>query len=630
MSPDRPHSDDSSRQNPPANNMEDTQEAPAVQPPSMSDTQEAPAVQAPAQDMGDTMAAPAVQPPQTPAQDMGDTMAAPAVQPPQTMGDTMESPTVQAESMSDTQEAPAVQAPAQDMGDTMAAPAVQVEKRGPGEETVSGRPKPQQPSLDKTQKSIPKPSQTSRPTPSNPVEKANTVEIPTIDRDLQGKPKAAPSPPIVKKEKPVDPRPLLATYRIWVIATGSALLVNLVVGFFIYMINISAGDGFDGPDAVSEIVTASQIIRQQYVDTDKTSYRDLKDGAINGMLDRLDPFSRYYPNEQSQEVEEQIQGEFGGIGVIIGVQNHILTVIEPVTDGPSERAGVEAGDEILGVDGKLFASDVTQDDAIRQIKGKPGTKVTIKFRRPSDNDRIFDVELIRETIAIPSVTDATWWRPGIVYVRITQFNGHTGEELERMLADYAQKSIDGVEGIKGIVLDLRFNPGGLIHEAVRVCSLFLTPHDDLVVYTQGRDEEDKRYHYAVEGPKYYNIPVAILINSNSASASEIVASCLRDSGVATLIGEKSFGKGIVQEPFSLPNGSIMYLSTAYYYTLKEQVIHGKGVEPDIIVNTEDDSSHSFYRKRLSPTGADPGINPVTSDVQLLKALDVLRDKINSQ
>ncbi len=365
-----------------------------------------------------------------------------------------------------------------------------------------------------------------------------------------------------------------------------------------------------------------RLIHDQYVRADGTSYEQLTDQALEGLVHSLDPHSEYMVPSEYHEFREETSGEFGGIGVQIEMRDKHLTVVAPIAGTPGDRAGLLRGDQFLKVDDHDLAG-LSIDECLTLLRGKPGSEVHVAVSRPRTGE-VLEKTITREIIRVESVKDVHMINDQIGYVRLLQFGERTGEEFVAGLQSLESK------GMKALVLDLRDNPGGLLDVAVQVAEPFFKP-DELVVYTQGRkpeSREDSRAHPTAPQRTY---PIALLVNSGSASASEIVAGALRDTHRAVLVGEKTFGKGSVQTIFSLRRGGpAVRLTTALYYTPSGDVIHGKGIEPNIPVtlSAEEDRKLAIERNRL------PLMTPAEfreqfefdpiEDRQLSTAVDALR------
>jgi carboxyl-terminal processing protease len=320
--------------------------------------------------------------------------------------------------------------------------------------------------------------------------------------------------------------------------------------------------------------------------------------AINGMLTGLDPHSAFLDQEAYRDLQVGTQGEFGGLGIEVGTEDGFVKVVAPIEDTPAYRAGVQAGDLIIKLD-EVSLKGVSLSDAVKKMRGKPNTDVKLTILRKNEQQPL-EIIVRRDVIRVKSVK-ARMLEPGYGLIRITQFQEHTGENLVTALNDlYKQSNGD----LKGLVLDLRLNPGGLLNSAVAVSSAFL-PKNALVVYTDGRTDDAKmrltaskenyvrgafKEDFLAKLPAAVKtVPMVVLVNGASASASEIVAGALQDHHRATLVGTQTFGKGSVQTILPLPNNQAVKLTTARYYTPSGRSIQAKGISPDIVVDDAADA-----------------------------------------
>jgi carboxyl-terminal processing protease len=308
-----------------------------------------------------------------------------------------------------------------------------------------------------------------------------------------------------------------------------------------------------------------QFVESQYVEPIESG--KLVESAIGGLLSELDPHSSYLPAELFREFQNETSGRFGGVGIEISVQGNQLVVVAPIDDSPAAKAGVKPGDRLIKIDGKA-TKDLSVDDAASRLRGKPGSKVKVTFQRGKE---AIDFTLARETIKMKSVK-AFPLEKNIHYLRISSFSKSTGEDLSKELQKMPKTTT-------GLVLDLRSNPGGLLNQAVRSANLFID--DGPIVYTIGRDHSKKEIAYAQKGVKITDLPVVVLISSSTASASEILAGALQDYGRAVIAGQRSFGKGSVQNIFPLGDGSGVKVTIARYYTPAGRSIQAKGISPDV-------------------------------------------------
>jgi carboxyl-terminal processing protease len=330
------------------------------------------------------------------------------------------------------------------------------------------------------------------------------------------------------------------------------------------------GEGYEDLKVFTETLT---MVKKNYVEEVKT--KDLVYGAIKGMLSSLDPHSSFLNPEAFKEMQAETKGEFGGIGIQIGVKEGMLTVIAPIEDTPAYRAGIKAGDKIIKINNES-TKDMSLHDAVSKMRGAPKTSVTITIIREGWKETK-DFTLVREIIKIKSVKSKLL-EDGIGYVRINQFQEQTATDLSSALEKLKQ------ENMNSLVLDLRNNPGGLLNSAVSVTSQFLSTNK-LVVYIKGKKGDRAEYNTSDERPSY-DVPMIVLVNEGSASASEIVAGALKDWNRAVILGAKTFGKGSVQSVIPLSDGSGLRLTTAIYYTPKGTSIQATGIVPDIVVKLE--------------------------------------------
>jgi carboxyl-terminal processing protease len=356
-----------------------------------------------------------------------------------------------------------------------------------------------------------------------------------------------------------------------------------------------------------------RIIKQNYVEP--VSTKDLIYGALNGMTKSLDPFSSFFTPKQYESFRQETEGEFGGVGIEIGMEKGRPVVISPIEGTPAFRAGIKPGDVILEINGE-DTSNMSLMDVVQRIRGKVGTKVELTIYRKG-MEKPMKIELERALIKIERVRWTTLGDVG--YIKLSQFNENVSVQVERALKELTSKRV------KGIILDLRNDPGGLLSEAINVADLFL-PEGKLVVYTRSRKGETQKY-FARRKPVVPNdLPVIVLINKGSASASEIVAGALQDYKRAIILGEKSFGKASVQNIIPLEDGSALKLTVAYYYTPLGRLIHNKGIVPDVQVamdeKQEEALQEAIRQKRLE--GKSGLILLPEKDPQLSKAIELIR------
>lgn len=319
------------------------------------------------------------------------------------------------------------------------------------------------------------------------------------------------------------------------------------------------------------------IVKQSYVD--KVDDKKLMAGAVNGMLATLDPHSTYLPATDYTEMKVHMAGAFGGLGIELEMRNGKLMVNSPIEDTPAFRAGIQSGDHIWTIDGKPTA-DLNINQCVSRMRGTPGTSVTLGILREGKPSPL-TFRLVRAIIKTKSLKGRLL-EPGYGYIRIGEFQERTGEDFEKALKTLAA---DNGQPLSGLVLDLRFNPGGLVDQAYRVANRFIGEglSSGVIVTTKGRDPSMERSLTATVGDKEPRYPIVVLINGGSASASEIVAGALQDQKRAVIMGTQSFGKGSVQSVMTLDNGDGLKLTTARYYTPSGRSIQAKGITPDIVV-----------------------------------------------
>jgi carboxyl-terminal processing protease len=427
------------------------------------------------------------------------------------------------------------------------------------------------------------------------------------------------------------------------------LLLGVAVGFFLagqWVPSVSAvsRQDYESLDAFSNILS---IVKKNYVEEVDT--KNLVTGAINGMLTSLDPHSAYLTPELYKDLQMDTQGRFGGLGIEITVKSGVLTVVSPIEDTPAAKAGIMPGDMIFKIEDE-FTKDMSLVDAVKKMRGLKGTKINLSIKREGVAELI-DFTLMRDTIRVQSVRSRVL-DSGYGYIRLAQFQERSDRDVQKALEKLAAEK----GGLKGLVLDLRNNPGGLLTQAVRISDLFLD--SGLIVYTEGRIESQKQKFYAQKDGSWMDFPVVVLVNGGSASASEIVAGALQDQKRAVVLGTKTFGKGSVQTILPLDDNSALRLTTARYFTPAGRSIQATGIVPDIIVEATpvvsqdgkpvDDKKRPSLREenlpghlqnpqqngaqdqgdkdkeKLVPSTAPTGDETIDKDVQLKRALDLLK------
>ncbi|MDB6065784.1 MAG: Carboxyl-terminal protease [Pedosphaera sp.] len=404
------------------------------------------------------------------------------------------------------------------------------------------------------------------------------------------------------------------------------LVANLGVGARLYFRSADAAEKDSAYPSLELFSYVMEKVRHEYVDGKKLTYQQLVYGALKGMINTLDPHSEFMEPAKFDELQKDTQGAFGGLGIMIELRDNFVTVLSPMEDTPGFKAGILTGDRIIKIDGKS-AEKLGLEDAVQHLRGEPGTDVNITVLRPSTGV-VRDLKLTRANIKVDMVKDINnkkefpLGEDKIGYVRLIQFGEKTSDDLEKAIRKLKS------QGMQAFVLDLRDDPGGLLDQAVDVCAKFL-PRGQLIVSTEGQNGSQNSKRYANgHGDELDGMPMVILVNYNSASASEIVAGCLQDLKRAEIMGEKTFGKGSVQSILPLQDGSALRLTTAKYYTPSHKVIHGAGISPDFVVPMSDEEEVAILLKRR------PGLDTLPEkeqeiirnarDLQLDRATDLLR------
>jgi len=413
-----------------------------------------------------------------------------------------------------------------------------------------------------------------------------------------------------------------ALFRLFSIMAGAAILSLIIPG----LPTAQSGDKEETYRQLSLFGDVFERVRSDYVE--EVEDKDLVEAAINGMLTSLDPHSSYLPDDNFKKMQVQTSGRFGGLGIEVTMENGFVKVVSPIDDTPAAKAGLQPEDLIITVDETSIVG-LTLAEAVEKLRGPIGSEVRITVQRAQDEP--FEVTIIRDEIKIKSVRSRLYDTIG--YVRITTFSEQTTPGLINAV-DELHSQTDGA--LSGLVLDLRNNPGGLLNEAIKVTDAFLEEGE--IVSTRGRSDKDIQHAYARPGDITRGLPIVILINSGSASASEIVAGALKDHRRAILMGTRSFGKGSVQSIVPLPGHGAMRLTTARYFTPSGISIQARGIEPNIYValariekveggpvREEDlrgalDSSNSEDGEAETEAETDPA----DIDYQLARALDLLR------
>jgi carboxyl-terminal processing protease len=408
----------------------------------------------------------------------------------------------------------------------------------------------------------------------------------------------------------------------------SVLSVNVLIGARLYLSSAQAAEDDSVYPNLKLFSYVMEKVRKDYVDGQNLKYQDLVYAALKGMLNTLDPHSEFMDPEKYKELQSDTQGAFGGVGIVVAMKDNFITVIAPMDDSPGFKAGIMSGDRIMKIDGKS-TEKMSLPDAVKVLRGEPGTDVKITVLHPASN-QVKDYKLTRSVINVDMVKDMNNKKEfplgdsKIGYIRLVQFGEKTSAELEAAIEKLK------AQGMQGLVLDLRWNPGGLLDQAVDVCEKFL-PRGDLVVTTEGRNPSQNSVRKArgAHGDELHDMPMVVLVNLGSASASEIVAGCLQDRKRAIILGEKTFGKGSVQSILPLPDGSALRLTTAKYYTPSHKVIHEEGITPDIVVPMTEEQDRDVQIRHMPGgvqglEGKDRERVLNTRDPQLDRAMDLLK------
>ena len=400
--------------------------------------------------------------------------------------------------------------------------------------------------------------------------------------------------------------------------------VSVSIGRYSVTSVSAAGEGYEELKSFTEVMS---MVRKYYVEEVKT--KDLIYGAIKGMHSSLDPHSSFMPPDAYKEMQVETKGEFGRLGIQIGMKDKFLTVIAPIDDTPASRAGIKAGDKIVKIN-KESTRDMSLQDAVTKMRGAPKTSVTISILRDGWEGPK-DFTMIREIIKIKSVKSKVL-DDGIGYIKISQFQEQTASDLSAVINKLTEDKINS------LVLDLRNNPGGLLNSAIDVASKFL-PKGKLVVYTKTRSGEKSEFF--TDGDSDFTQPMIVLVNQGSASASEIVAGALKDWNRAIILGTQTFGKGSVQTVIPLSDGAGLRLTTAKYYTPKGISIQNTGITPAIVVKLEakngakehpvlreKDLERHLKNEQMEQKPEEMEMAPIEvdekDDIQLQRAIDILK------
>jgi carboxyl-terminal processing protease len=399
--------------------------------------------------------------------------------------------------------------------------------------------------------------------------------------------------------------------------SGTLLGLSLAIGHSVYALKDNDQIPYEDLQAFTEVFSRVKSDYVESVDDEK-----LIEDAIRGMLNGLDPHSSFLNTTEFSDLKIGTTGQFGGLGIEVGMENGFVKVISPIDDTPAARAGVKASDLIIKLD-KKSVKGMTLNEAVKMMRGKPNTAIDLTIVREGEPKPLV-IQITREIIRVKSVKNRML-EPGYGYIRITNFQSRTTTDLLKAVSDLQKQ-----ERLKGMVLDLRNNPGGVLNGAVGVSDAFI--NDGLIVYTEGRIDDSSHRYLATPGDSLNGAPLVVLLNGGSASASEIVAGAIQDHKRGIIMGTKSFGKGSVQTIQELRNGSAVKLTTARYFTPNGRSIQAKGIEPDIVLSTlklsaDDEKADASYSEkdlegRLSnPNGEGEDVEKVKPETENMAQTD---------
>lgn len=396
--------------------------------------------------------------------------------------------------------------------------------------------------------------------------------------------------------------------RLYVLLAAVILLISaLVYGTVFSSVNSELNSA--NPDDFSSVMEIITLVRSRFykpVDTTELLSAYVTTGSINGMLAETlqDPYTRFMDQHAYEGMLSDTSGVFGGIGIVIGIQDEQLTIVSPIKGTPGERGGLRAQDKIIKIDNR-DTHYMTTEEAASLMRGAPGTEVTLTIQR---GDEVLEVLIVRDLINVNSIDKAVILEPGIGYIYLTNFSDRTYEELVKALADLDE------QGMEGLILDLRFNPGGTLAAALQVANEFVA--EGSLVYLEDRDGNRIGYEATKQGTRE-EIPMVVLVNGSSASASEIVSGALRDNDLAVLVGTHTFGKGLVQSVIPLRDGGAITLTEQVYLTAGGHDINQVGLLPDYELEIDEEEELAIY---LGDTDVE--------DTQLMKALEIVRSKLS--
>ena len=360
-------------------------------------------------------------------------------------------------------------------------------------------------------------------------------------------------------------------------STGKRALMLLIPTLILVVVLGVGGARQTDPGLFNPLSSLYQTIKNYFYAPERINDQDALHGAMRGLVEQLnDPHSEFLDPAAMEKFEESLRGEFSGVGIVITVKDNVLTVIAPLSGTPAYKAGVRAGDRIIAIDGES-TEGITIIGAAVRIRGEVGTEVTLTVRREDDSEE--DITIVRATIIVPSAESELIADGRIAYIRLVRFDANLVRELDQALRGFDLDTLDG------IVLDLRNNPGGRLSAAISASSRFV---DEGLVIVSIRTRIARDQSHRSAGNVIPNLPIAVLINGGTASGSEIMAAAIRDHEMGILIGEQSFGKGLIQQVFSFRDGSALKLSTGEYTTPLGLAVHGVGISPDIVTGEDED------------------------------------------
>ena len=418
-------------------------------------------------------------------------------------------------------------------------------------------------------------------------------------------------------------------YKITLIATSFLMIASLAIGGYEKeakdkdKLKTSKSDLYGQLEIFADAIS---LIRTDYVD--EVDSKKLIYGAMRGMLSNLDDYSQFMDPEEFEEMKAETKGEFGGVGIEVSLKDDILTVITPLSGTPAEAAGVKPGDKIVKIDGKI-TKNITLNDAVKKMRGNPGTTLTLTVWREK-SQKVIDIPIKRAIIKIRSIKNAEFVDGKTGYIKLAEFQDHTARDLEEALKKLESRGMDS------LILDLRYNPGGVLDGAVDVAERFL-PKDETIVSIRSRTPDQNAVFRSSGKFTHPNYPIIVLVNDGSASASEIVSGAIQDNKRGLILGTKTYGKASVQTVMPLRDGSALRLTTASYLTPSGKLIKGEGIVPDVVVELRDENgekteeSEDIFEKvadrkneKKSETKTPVGKDKLQRDNQLDAAVNLMK------